>query len=152
VLYETCESYVWSLAVDAAGHVYAGTGPKGRIHQVTPDGKGRVFYATRQDHVLALAAGRDGLLYPRTDQGGLVYDIDARGKGFVLHSAAQGEVRRLLVTPDGVYAGTGSPTSRRRSGSGTTASRLPAAGDGPPATLTSNTRAKGVSTTEESST
>ncbi|HMC64840.1 MAG TPA: hypothetical protein VKI65_07860, partial [Gemmataceae bacterium] len=35
------------------------------------------------------------------------------GKGFVLYSTPQSEVRSLLVTDDGVYAGTSSPTRHR---------------------------------------
>jgi hypothetical protein len=122
VLYKSSESYVWSLAVDATGtHIYAGTGPKGRIYEISSEGKARVFYATKQEHILALAMGSGGLLYAGTDKDGLVYRIDAQGKGFVLYSTPQAEVRSLLVTKDGVYAGTSSPT-RRRGGSRAVAS------------------------------
>jgi hypothetical protein len=120
VLYRTPEAYVWSLAVAADGQaLYAGTGPKGRIYEITPHGKGRVFYATKQEHILALAAGPDGLLYAGTDKDGLVYRIDRHGKGFVLTSTPQSEVRSLLVTDEGVYAGTSTPTRRRGAASQT---------------------------------
>jgi hypothetical protein len=115
--------YVWSLAVDAkSGNVYAGTGPKGAIYRIAPDGKASVFYQTKQEHILCLALADDGTLYAGSDKSGLVYKIDARGKGFVVFSAPQSEVRSLLVTPGAVYAGTSSPTTRRRSGMGSTAS------------------------------
>jgi sugar lactone lactonase YvrE len=117
--------YVWSLAVDAkSGAVYAGTGPKGAVYRITPDGKSAVFYQTRQEHVLCVALAGDGNLYAGTDKAGLVYRIDAHGKGFVVFSAPQSEVRSLLVTPGAVYAGTSSPTARRRAGSGNSASAL----------------------------
>jgi hypothetical protein len=115
--------YVWSLAVDAkSGTVYAGTGPKGAIYRIAPDGKSSVFYQTRQEHILCVALADDGTLYAGSDKSGLVYRIDARGKGFVVFSAPQSEVRSLLVTPGAVYAGTSSPTSRRRPGLGSSAS------------------------------
>src|SRR5262249_31543579 len=85
---------------------------------VSADGKGTVFYTTKQDHILSLAMGASGMLYAGTDKGGLVYWIDPRGKGFVVHSAPQAEIRSLLVTADGGYAGTSSPTGRKRGGSG----------------------------------
>jgi hypothetical protein len=111
--------YVWALAVDAKGeNVYAATGPKGAIYRITPDGKSSVFYQTKQEHVLCLALAADGTLYAGSDKSGLVYRIDPKGKGFVLFSAPQAEVRTLLLTPEAVYAGTSSPTSRRRPGSG----------------------------------
>ncbi len=117
VLAEDLDSYVWSLVIDeTTGTLYAGTGPKGRIYQVTPDGKASVFYATKQEHVLCLARGPRNTLYAGTDKGGLVYRIDARGKGFIIYNAPQGEVRSLLVTADGVYAGTSSPSQRGGSG------------------------------------
>ena len=110
---DTPENYVWSLALDPKGQtLYAGTGPKGRIYQVTPDGKAERLYTTKQDHVLCVAAGPDGSLYAGTDKGGVVYRIDGKGKGFVLYQAPQAEVRSLLVTADGVYAGTSAPTKR----------------------------------------
>ncbi len=115
--------YVWSLAVDArSGNVYAGTGPKGAIYRITPDGKSSIFYQTRQDHILCVALADDGTLYAGSDKAGLLYRIDAHGKGFVVFSAPQSEVRSLLVTPGAVYVGTSSPTSRRRPGSGSSAS------------------------------
>jgi hypothetical protein len=112
------EGYVWSLAFEPeTGTLYAGTGPKGRVWKITPDGKASVFYTTRQDHVLAVALGSDGTVYAGTDKSGLVYRIDAHGKGFVLFQAPQAEVRALQVTPEAIYAGTASPTNRRRGGS-----------------------------------
>lgn len=118
VFAETGEGYVWSLAVDPQGRaLYAGTGPHGRIYRINGEGKATVFYRTRQEHILCLAAGRDGTIYAGTDKGGLVYRIDPQGKGFVLYQAKQAEIRTLKVTPDAVYAGTSSPTQRRRSGS-----------------------------------
>jgi hypothetical protein len=115
--------YVWSLAVDSKGeHLYAGTGPKGAIYRITPDGKSSVFYQTKQEHILSLALAADGTLFAGSDKQGLVYRIDPKGKGFVVFSAPQSEVRSLLVTSQAVYAGTSSPTSRRRFASGNSAS------------------------------
>jgi hypothetical protein len=117
VFSDTGESYVWSLAVDPKGQaLYAGTGPHGRIYRINGEGKAKVFYNTHQEHILCLAAGGTGTLYAGTDKGGLVYRIDPRGKGFVLYQAKQGEIRALKVTPDAIYAGTSSPTQRRRGG------------------------------------
>lgn len=114
--------YVWSLAVDGkGGAVYAGTGPRGAIYRIAPDGKASVFYQTKQEHILCLALAADGTLYAGSDKAGLVYRIDGKGKGFVVFSAPQAEIRTLLVTPQAVYAGTSSPSSRRRPGSGSSA-------------------------------
>src|SRR6266436_5029799 len=114
VFYKSPENYVWSLAVTPDGKaIYAGTGPKGKIYEISAEGKSRVFYTTKQEHILALARDAGGMLYAGTDKNGVVYRIDASGKGFVLCTTPQAEVRSLVVTPDGVYAGTSSPTRRR---------------------------------------
>ena len=34
------DKYIWSLAVDRDGNVFAGTGDKGTVYKITPDGKG----------------------------------------------------------------------------------------------------------------
>jgi outer membrane protein assembly factor BamB len=117
VFCETGESYVWSLAIDSQGRsLYAGTGPHGRIYRINGQGEATVFYDTPQEHILCLATGKDGMLYAGTGKGALVYRIDPNGKGFVLYQAKQGEIRTLKVTADAVYAGTSSPTPRRRGG------------------------------------
>lgn len=122
VLAKTGESYVWALAFDPqAGDLIAGTGPHGRVLKITPDGKSTTFYTTKQDHVLCLAPGLAGEFYAGTSKQGLVYRIERNGKGFVLFDAPQTEVRSLLVTREGVYAGTSSPSTRRAPG--TTTSR-----------------------------
>ncbi len=142
VLYDSPEAYVWSLAVAADGAcLYAGTGPKGRIYRISPEGQGEVFYTTKQEHVLCLATDGKGMLYAGADKGGLVYRIDARGKGFVLYSAPQAEVRSLLVTADGIFAGTSTPTRRRLGGnSAATAERSAAAAGTVAASTTGTTR------------
>src|SRR5579884_164691 len=115
VFSETGEGYVWSLAIDPNRQaLYAGTGPHGRIYRINGEGKATIFYHTRQEHILCLATGSDGMLYTGTDKGGLVYRIDPQGRGFVLYQAKQGEIRALKVTSGAIYAGTSSPTQRRR--------------------------------------
>ena len=45
VFFDPADRYIWSLAVDQAGNVFAATGDKGVIYKITPDGKGAPFYA-----------------------------------------------------------------------------------------------------------
>ena len=98
---------------------------RNRLRRHRPQGPHLPDHAGRQGNVSSTPRSRstssawrpapDGTLYAGTDKGGLVYRIDAKGKGFVSVQAPQAEVRRLLVTADGVYAGTSSPTRRRSS-------------------------------------
>jgi sugar lactone lactonase YvrE len=77
-LAETEEPYVWCVATDADGNVYAGTGLGGKVYRVTSDGKASVLVDTPELAVLSLAVGRDGALYAGTAPDGLIYRIDPK--------------------------------------------------------------------------
>src|SRR5262249_30335373 len=118
ILVSDLDNYVWSLVHDPVSKtLFAGTGPKGRIYQVSADGKASIFYATKQQHILCLARSADNILYAGTDKCGLYYRIDPAGKGFVVFHAQQGEVRSLLLAGKDIYAGTSSPVPRGSRGS-----------------------------------
>ncbi|HEY7512358.1 MAG TPA: PQQ-binding-like beta-propeller repeat protein [Vicinamibacteria bacterium] len=78
-LADTEAPYVWALARDGRGTLYAGTGNDGKVFKV--DGaKSTVFYDAAELEVHALAAGPDGKLYVGTSPDGKVYAVDAAGK------------------------------------------------------------------------
>ena len=43
------DKYIWALAVDAKGTVYAATGDKGVVYRITPDGKGDAVFHEQDD-------------------------------------------------------------------------------------------------------
>ncbi len=75
-LFDPDAAYVWSLAGDAKGVLFAGTGNDGRIFRIE-GGKGRLLYDAPELEVHALAWGPDGRLYAGTSPDGKVYAIDA---------------------------------------------------------------------------
>lgn len=80
--------YVWSLAADKAGRLYAGTGNDGKIFKI----EGRLtqaFYDAAELEVQALAVGPDGKLYAATNPEGRVYAIDQNGKGETFFDPAE---------------------------------------------------------------
>ena len=70
VFFDPPDRYIWSLAVDRAGNVFAGTGDKGVIYKITPDGKGAPFYQTKATHAMTLAFDREGRLLAGTESPG----------------------------------------------------------------------------------
>ena len=72
------DKYIWSLALDGQGNVYAGTGEKGQIYKITQDGKGSPFYATKATHVITLAFERNGQLLAGTEGPGRLFRVDQR--------------------------------------------------------------------------
>src|SRR4051812_31790469 len=47
--------YIWSLVFDKQGRLLVGTGDKGVIYRVAPDGKGAPFYDTDETHIISMA-------------------------------------------------------------------------------------------------
>jgi hypothetical protein len=78
VLFNSATPYVWTLARDAAGTVYAGTGNDGKVFRIS-GGKTEPFFDAPELEVHALAVGRDGRVYAGSSPDGKVYVIDKAG-------------------------------------------------------------------------
>jgi hypothetical protein len=101
-------AYVWDLAQDKAGNVYAATGDQGRIFKVTPDGKSSVLYDSDEQHIFSIVATDDGTVFAGTGPGGLVLKIAPDGKATTLSKTGKNYVWDLLRDPKGdIYAATG---------------------------------------------
>jgi len=97
--------YIWSLIFDKQGRLLVGTGDKGVIYRVTPDGKGTPFYDTDETHIISMALDRDGNLIAGGDPKGYIYRISPEGKAFVLYDSGMREIHSIAVAPNGtIYA------------------------------------------------
>src|ERR1035437_5180618 len=105
VFYDPKAKYIWALAFDSAGNLFAATGDRGELHRVTPGGKGAVFFKTEETHVRSLAIDAKGNLILGTEPGGLVLRVSPAGEGFVLYQMPKREVTAVAYAPDGaIYA------------------------------------------------
>ena len=52
IFFDPDDKYIWALAVDRAGNVFAATGDKGKIYKITPAGVGTPFYKTNTTNVV----------------------------------------------------------------------------------------------------
>ena len=89
------------------GDLFVATGDEGKIHRVSPNGDGDIFYETGETHVRSLAFDGKGNLIAGGDPGGLILRIEdqAEPKGFVLYQSARKEITALVAAEDGtVYA------------------------------------------------
>src|SRR5438132_12312549 len=97
--------YIWSLVFDKQGRLLVGTGDKGVIYRVTPDGNGTAFYDTDETHIVSMAMDKDGNLIAGGDPKGYIYRISPEGKGFVLYDSGMREIHSVAVGPNGtIYA------------------------------------------------
>src|SRR5215471_9424221 len=75
VIYTSPSTFIWSIAADKDGTVYAATGAPARVYRIAPDGKGTVIFEPKELQVQAIALGSDGAVYAATSPDGKVYRI-----------------------------------------------------------------------------
>lgn len=80
-LHDTEAPFVWCLARDARGTVFAGTGNDGKVFRIDKDGKSSLAFDAPELEVHALAVGPDGRLFVASSPDGKVYAVDAAGIG-----------------------------------------------------------------------
>ena len=76
LLYATPSTYIWAIAADEAGNVYAATGSPARVYRITPDGQATIIFEPQELQVQALEVGPGGVIYAATAPDGKVYKIE----------------------------------------------------------------------------
>ncbi len=71
----TPSTYLWSIASDSTGNVYAAAGSPARVYLITPDGKTTTIFEPGELQVQSLVVGKSGVLYAATAPDGKVYRI-----------------------------------------------------------------------------
>jgi outer membrane protein assembly factor BamB len=74
-IYTSPSTFIWSIASDKDGNVYAATGAPARVYRIAPDGKAAVIFEPKELQVQAIALGKDGAVYAATSPDGKVYKI-----------------------------------------------------------------------------
>ena len=119
-LFDTSSSYLWALAQDSKGNLYAGGGTSAKLYRITPDGKGKLLAELDALEIHAIAVDSHDRVYAATSPDGKIYRITGNGKPEVFYdpkakyiwalafdsagnlfvaTGDQGELHR--VTPDG---------------------------------------------------
>ena len=72
----TPSTYIWSIAADQSGNLYAATGAPARVYRITPQGQSSTIFEPQELQVQALAVDKNGVLYAATNPDGKVYRIE----------------------------------------------------------------------------
>ena len=80
LLYATPSTYIWAIAADDAGNVYAAAGSPARVYQITPNGKSTIIFEPQELQVQALKVGPGGAIYAATAPDGKVYRIEHKAE------------------------------------------------------------------------
>src|SRR3954463_823500 len=92
LLYATPSTYIWAVAADDAGNVFAATGSPARVYRITPEGKSTIIFQPQELQVQALKVGPNGVIYAATAPDGKVYKIE--------HKAAANPETNEVHKPD----------------------------------------------------
>jgi len=79
----TPSTYIWSIASDSAGNIYAAAGSPARVYRITPDGQSAIIFEPQELQVQALVVGKNddkndknGVVYAATAPDGKVYRLE----------------------------------------------------------------------------
>jgi hypothetical protein len=101
-------AYVWSLAPDGRGGVFAGTGSDGRVYHLTGDGVAALVGETLEYELFALTRDGSGTLYFSGAPNGTVMRLRGNEPVETVVDLPQGVVWDLLLSPSGdLYAAGG---------------------------------------------
>jgi len=77
----TPSTYVWSIASDAAGNIYAAGGSPARVYRITPDGQSTTIFEAQELQVQSLVVDKSGVVYAATAPDGKVYRLEPPKSG-----------------------------------------------------------------------
>src|SRR5208337_4908802 len=75
----TASTYIWSIASDSAGNIYAAAGPPARVYRITPDGQIATIFEPQELQVQSLAVDKNyknGVVYAATAPDGKAYRLE----------------------------------------------------------------------------
>jgi sugar lactone lactonase YvrE len=74
-IYTTPSTYIWAIAGDPQGNIYAAAGAPARVYRVMPSGQTSIIFQPQELQVQALVVDAGGALYAATSPDGKVYKI-----------------------------------------------------------------------------
>ncbi len=81
--FDTSSAYLWALAQDSKGNLYAGGGTGAKLYRIPPDGKGKVLAEFEALEIHAIAIDSEDRVYAATSPDGKIYRVAANGKADV---------------------------------------------------------------------
>ncbi|HEY1272033.1 MAG TPA: hypothetical protein VGF08_08610 [Terriglobales bacterium] len=77
-LYTSPSTYIWSIAADQQGNLYAAAGSPARIYRIGTDGQPSTIFEPQELQVQSLVVDKDGAIYAATSPDGKVYKIEQK--------------------------------------------------------------------------
>ena len=119
-LLDASAAYLWALAADSKGYLYAGGGSPGgaaKIFRIAPDGTAETFAEIDGFEIQALVVDRQDRLYAATSPDGKVYRLGRDGKPELIYEPRTKYIWALAVNGKGeLFVATGEPGEIHRIG------------------------------------
>src|ERR1039457_208402 len=80
-LFDPASSYLWALARDSKGNLYAGGGSGAKLYRIPPDGKGKLVADLDALEIHAIAVDSRDRVYAATSPDGKIYRISVNSSG-----------------------------------------------------------------------
>ncbi|HZN04995.1 MAG TPA: hypothetical protein VFD06_15530, partial [Candidatus Polarisedimenticolia bacterium] len=107
-LEQSSEPFLWSVAVDSKGTVYAGGGRNGTVYRVPKGGAGSAWFESGALAVHAIVVDKSDAVFAATLPEGRVVRITGEGKGETWYQPEDRYIWDLALGPKGeLYAATG---------------------------------------------
>jgi sugar lactone lactonase YvrE len=84
-LFDTMSAYLWALAQDSKGNLYAGGGTTAKLFRIPPDGKGKMLADLGAVEIHAIVVDSKDRVYVATSPDGKVYRVSGNGKPEVFY-------------------------------------------------------------------
>jgi hypothetical protein len=108
LVYDTGQSYIFSMVRDKTGNLYLGTGDEGKVFRIDTQGKGSLFFQSKELSVFALALDSSGALYVGTSPDGKVYKVTGPAQSTEFCDPESKYIWSMVFdNSDNLYIGTG---------------------------------------------
>jgi hypothetical protein len=109
-LMDTSAAYLWALAQDSKGNLYAGGGPGAKLFRIPPGGTGKMLADLDALGIQALAVDSRDRVYAATSPDGKVYRIAGNAKPEIFYDPKAKYIWSMAFDSKGdLFIGTGDP-------------------------------------------
>ena len=114
-IYDTSSAYLWALARDSKGNLYAGGGPGAKLYRLSPDGAKKTVAELDSLQIPAIAIDAQDRVYVATAPDGKVYRVTPDGKHEIFYDPKTKYIWALAFNKDGdLLVATGDPGAVHR--------------------------------------